>query len=166
MTHKMLVLTLLISLAGCSAKPAGKPAHPTVKAAPHETVFTPVFRQQWYNVDSQGLPHTYQFLANAVVYDHVKTPVYWASERTKADNQMLDAGNVPTTHKAQWAAATETNGWLNLRGWYQLTGSGTSFQLKGQELWVASGAKPQVYAHFYPSRAFAQTHPDQKEIQP
>lgn len=160
MTKKMLALSLLVCLAGCSATHASKPQSSAPKIT-HRAVFARSYRRTWYHVDAQGDAHTYRFAPNAVVYDRIKTPVYWATERTKADNQILDAGQQPETAKAKWAAASTRAGWLNLRGWYQLTGSGTSFQIHGQQLWVASGAKPTIYAHFYSSQIQAQNHPDQ-----
>lgn len=166
MTKKILALSLLICLAGCTAKPATKPQPPTTPKKTHRAVFTREYRRLWYNVDAQGAPHTYRFTKNAVIYDRIKTPVYWANERSKADNQILDAAQQPETPKANWAAANTYAGWLNLRGWYQKNGSGTSFQLHGQQLWVASGAKPTVYAHFYSDKAQAQNHPDTKGVQP
>ncbi|WP_125709808.1 hypothetical protein [Lacticaseibacillus porcinae] len=162
MIKKMLALSLLVVLAGCSDKPQSTPTPPKIKPAVHRVVFSREFQHMWYQVDAQGSAHTLHFSNNAVTYDGVKTLTYWASERNKDDNQILDAGQQPETKRAQWAAATIRGSWLNLRGWYQQTGSGTSYQVHGQQLWVASGAQPTVVAHFYRNLTFAKSHPEQK----
>lgn len=162
--HKMLTsLIILVSLSGCAAKPTATPTPPKPKPTSHRPVFAKAWRRTWYQVDAQGLTHTYSFSANSLRYDGTRAWVYWADERTKADRQVLADGIQPTTKKSQWGAAQQKSGWLNIRGWYQLTGSGTSFQLQGAQLLAASGAEPRVYAHFYPTKAQANAHPEQKE---
>lgn len=175
---------------GFAAIAAGKPATLTSKAiaaakrqaaassskaagaGQHAVVFPASFRHLWYSADRYAdSPLT--FGANSITQSGSTYPVYDAEEHSARDQAVLngDDSKMDQAHSNWGSAGTADVGgdhWINVRGWYQTAGDGTSYtiinrSLNGKTVPVleeGSGAGFWLDCNYFPTQALAQQYQD------
>ena len=125
----------------------------------------------WYSADNDD-DSTMTISDHAMVIDGDDLKLYHQDAQYARDNEQPSDEQVSATKDWGRTQFLHDDGgtWLNVQGWFQGAGDGTSYMVKTENidgkpvkvLVVGEGAENWVTAVYYPTKAMAQQQADQK----
>lgn len=128
-------------------------------------------RGTWYSADYDD-NSTMTISDHRMIIDGDTVSLYHQDPQYAADNERPSADLIEATK--HWGRTqylhTDNGTWLNVQGWFQGAGDGTSYMVKTENingkpvkvLVVGEGAENWVSAVYYPTKTMAQQQADQK----